>query len=252
MKQGDADPGRGPVQKESEMQVSDNVISLSEVHKTYEMGGEDVHALQGLSLDIRRGEFVAVMGPSGSGKSTLMNIVGLLDRPSSGEYTLDGQAVSGFSKGKQAEIRNQRIGFVFQQFNLLPRTTVLDNVLLPTIYSSVGGGRQRARELLDMVGLAEYESHKSNQISGGQMQRVAIARALIMEPSIILADEPTGNLDSRKSREIMELFEKINDEGATVVLITHEEDIAGYADRTVRLLDGRVVDDESGDHRWGS
>lgn len=227
------------------MPGNNKVIEMDDIHKTYHMDGEDVHALRGLSLDIARGEFVAIMGPSGSGKSTLMSITGLLDQPSSGEYRLDGETVSSFSKGRQAEIRNQRIGFVFQQFNLLARTTVLDNVLLPAIYGKRSDGRQYARGLIEKVGLADFEHHRSNQLSGGQMQRVAIARALIMEPSIILADEPTGNLDSGKSKEILELFHQINDEGATIVLITHDEEIAGYADRTIRLLDGRVVQTES-------
>ncbi len=227
------------------MPDSNITISLEDVYKTYHMGGEEVHALQGLSLDIARGEFVAVMGPSGSGKSTLINIIGLLDTPTSGECRLDSEKVDSLSKSEQAEIRNRRIGFVFQQFNLLPRMTVLDNVLLPSVYGNLDSGRRRARGLLEKVGLTGYEYHRSNQLSGGQMQRVAIARSLIMEPSIILADEPTGNLDSEKSREIMELFQEINVEGATIVLITHETDIAAYADRTVRLLDGRVVQNET-------
>ncbi len=224
----------------------DKVIELSDIRKSYRMGGEDVRALRGVSLDIERGEFAAVMGPSGSGKTTLMNIIGLLDDPTSGEYRLEGEMVSNLGRRRQADIRNSRIGFVFQQFNLLPRATVLENVLLPTIYGSGNGFRERAQELLGMVGLADFAHHRSNQLSGGEMQRVAIARALIMQPSLILADEPTGNLDSRRSAEIMELFRRINQEGATVVLITHERELAEYAGRIITLRDGSIVTEESG------
>ncbi len=224
------------------------VIELTDIHKSYAMGGEDVRAVRGVSLRIERGEFVAIMGPSGSGKTTLMNIIGLLDEPSAGEYRLEDEIVSHIGKRRQAEIRNSRIGFVFQQFNLLPRATVTENVLLPTIYGSGNGYRDRAQDLLTMVGLGGFGHHRSNQLSGGEMQRVAIARALIMQPSIILADEPTGNLDSKRSAEIMELFRRINRDGATVVLITHERELAGYADRVVTLRDGSIVGEEGASH----
>ena len=224
------------------MKNNNNVIELRDIHKVYKMGGEDVHALQGVSLNIKRGEFVAIMGPSGSGKTTLMNIIGLLDKPSSGDYNLDGKNVNRISKSEQAEIRNQEIGFVFQAFNLLPRTNVIDNVLLPTIYGENGDSRERALGLIEKLGLSDVAHHKSNQLSGGQIQRVAIARALIMEPFITIADQPTGNLDSVTSTEIMEVFREINGEGATVVLITHERELAAWADRTVKLLDGRIME----------
>ncbi len=210
----------------------------------YPTGEEDTVALRDVDLTVRKGEFVAIMGPSGSGKSSLMHILGLLDRPSGGRYFLNGEDVSGLTRNQQAAIRNRQIGFVFQQFNLLPRTTVLDNVLLPTLYGRVPDGLLRAVRVIDEVGLRDRTNHRSNQLSGGQIQRVAIARALIMEPSMILADEPTGNLDTEKSGEIMELFQQINAKGATVVLITHEEDIARYARRIIRLKDGRIVSDE--------
>jgi putative ABC transport system ATP-binding protein len=217
------------------------VIELKEIKKIYKTGEEDTIALNGIDLSIEEGEFVAIMGPSGSGKSTLMHILGLLDKPSKGDYILNGQNTNSLSASKQASMRNQHIGFVFQQFNLLARTTVLDNVLLPTLYGNSKNNIAKALKLIEEVGLGDRIHHKSNQLSGGQIQRVAIARALIMEPSIILADEPTGNLDSKRSIEIMQLFRKINSKGATVVLITHEEDIAAYADRTVRLRDGRII-----------
>jgi ABC-type lipoprotein export system ATPase subunit len=217
------------------------VIELKGIKKIYKTGDEDTVALNGIDLSIDKGEFVAIMGPSGSGKSTLMHILGLLDKPSQGDYILDGENISRLSVSKQSTVRNQQIGFVFQQFNLLPRTTVLDNVLLPTIYGKTKNNAVRALKLIEEVGLGDRIHHKSNQLSGGQIQRVAIARALIMEPAIILADEPTGNLDTKRSKEIMELFRKINKQGATVVLITHEEEIAAYADRTIRLRDGLIV-----------
>ncbi|HEY3374587.1 MAG TPA: ABC transporter ATP-binding protein [Candidatus Aquicultor sp.] len=217
------------------------VIELHSLRKVYRTGEEDTVALKGIDLTIDRGEFVAIMGPSGSGKSTLMHILGLLDTPTYGIYILDGQDVSGLRSQQQAVIRNQEIGFVFQQFNLLARTTVLDNVLLPTIYGRLPNARTRAIEVIDEVGLSDRISYKSNQLSGGQIQRVAIARALIMNPSIILADEPTGNLDTKTSKEIMQLFRDINENGATVILITHERDVARYADRTIRLRDGEIV-----------
>ncbi|HAI21888.1 MAG TPA: macrolide ABC transporter ATP-binding protein [Clostridiales bacterium UBA8153] len=219
------------------------VIALRDIHKTFRVGSEKVHALQGVSLTVARGEFVAVMGPSGSGKSTLMHIIGLLDRPSSGTYHLEGEDVSDLDRRRQAAIRNQRIGFVFQQFSLLPRTTVLDNVLLPTVYGRDGSAAARAREVLDQVGLGDRVRHRSNQLSGGQVQRVAIARALVMRPSLILADEPTGNLDSKTSRDILELLQAINGKGATLVLITHEAAIAQAARRVVRLHDGQIVEE---------
>ncbi|MEA1959816.1 MAG: ABC transporter ATP-binding protein [Bacillota bacterium] len=219
------------------------VIELKGIKKIYKTGDEDTIALNGIDLSIEEGEFVAIMGPSGSGKSTLMHILGLLDKPSTGDYMLDGQNISKLSVSKQSAVRNQQIGFVFQQFNLLPRTTVLDNVLLPTIYGKPRNN-VNAIKLIEDVGLGDRIHHKSNQLSGGQIQRVAIARALIMDPSIILADEPTGNLDTKRSKEILELFRKINKAGATVVLITHEEEIATYADRTIRLRDGQIVTKE--------
>jgi putative ABC transport system ATP-binding protein len=217
------------------------MIELKGITKVYKTGDEDTVALTDVDLKIDKGEFVAIMGPSGSGKSTLMHILGLLDKPSSGKYILDGQDVSRLNKNRQAAIRNRQIGFVFQQFILLPRTTVLDNVLLPAIYGKTRHSTVQAVKLLEEVGLGDRIRHKSNQLSGGQIQRVAIARALIMEPSIILADEPTGNLDSKKSQEIMEIFRKINKQGATLVLITHEQEMAKYADRVVRLIDGKIA-----------
>ncbi len=222
------------------MMQSMNAIELTDIRKLYRTGDEDTAALDGVDLAVKKGEFVAIMGPSGSGKSTLMHIIGLLDRPTSGLYKLDGQDVSTISKRKQAEIRNQKIGFVFQQFNLLPRTSVLENVLLPTIYGKVKDPQRRAKQLIERVGLADRLSNKSNQLSGGQVQRVAIARALVMDPAIILADEPTGNLDTKRSEEIMKLFRDINKAGATVVLITHEPDVAAYADRIIYIRDGVV------------
>lgn len=218
-----------------------NVIELKGITKVYRTGDEDTIALKNIDLTIKNGEFVAIMGASGSGKSTLMHILGLLDKPSSGKYILDDKDVSRLSMSNQATIRNQQIGFVFQQFNLLPRTTVLNNVLLPTIYGKTKNNLARAVQIIDEVGLSDRIKHKSNQLSGGQIQRVAIARALIMEPSIILADEPTGNLDSKRSEEIMELFRKINKKGKTIILITHEENVAKCADRIVKLSDGEIV-----------
>ena len=222
------------------------VIQLEHIHKTYTMGDVEVHALRGVSLTIREGEFVAIMGASGSGKSTTMNIIGCLDQPTRGEYILDGQDVSGMSKDERADIRCQKIGFVFQGFNLLSRTSALENVELPMLYAGVDSAQrdQRAREALAAVGLAGREQNHPNQLSGGQQQRVAVARALVNNPALILADEPTGNLDSRTSVEVMEIFQRLNRErGITLVLVTHEPDIADYAQRIVVFKDGKIKKD---------
>lgn len=218
-----------------------NVIEIKGITKVYKTGEEDTVALGGVDLTVKKGEFVAIMGPSGSGKSTLMHIIGLLDRPTAGQYKLDGIDVSKISKKQQAKIRNQEIGFVFQQFNLLTRTSALENILLPTIYGKVPNAEKKARSLLDKVGLGDRTKNKTNQLSGGQIQRVAIARALIMDPAIILADEPTGNLDSKRSDEVMKLLQEINKGGATIVLITHEPDVAKYAQRVITLRDGKIT-----------
>lgn len=224
------------------------IISTRELVKTYSLGEVEVRALRGVSIDIESGEFLSVIGPSGSGKSTFMHILGCLDRPTSGQYVLEGKDVSKLSKNELAVIRNRQIGFVFQGFNLLPRTSALDNVELPLLYSGNGmktaERRQRAQEALTEVGLADRANHHPNQMSGGQQQRVAIARALINEPSIVLADEPTGNLDSRTSVEVMDIFQALNtDRGITILLITHEQAIAEYGSRIVGFRDGRIVDD---------
>src|SRR2546423_3767731 len=222
------------------------VIHLEHIHKTYTMGDVDVHALRGISLTMREGEFVAIMGASGSGKSTTMNILGCLDQPTRGHYILDGQDVSEMSKDERADIRCQKIGFVFQGFNLLSRTSALENVELPMLYAGVTGAQryQRAMESLAAVGLAGREQNHPNQLSGGQQQRVAVARALVNDPALILADEPTGNLDSRTSVEVMEIFQRLNRErGITLVLVTHESDIASYADRVVIFKDGKIRKD---------
>jgi len=221
-------------------------IRLENVHKVYDLGEIQVHALRGVSMNIYPGEFVAVMGASGSGKSTLMNIVGCLDRPTKGQYFLDGKDVSGLTKRELAKIRSQKIGFVFQQFNLLSRTSALENVELPTIYSGipVEERARRAEDALRRVGLADRSGHFPSQLSGGQQQRVAIARALVNNPSLLLADEPTGNLDSRTSVEIMDIFQRLNGEhGLTVVIVTHEPDIAQYAKRALEFRDGRLKKD---------
>jgi putative ABC transport system ATP-binding protein len=222
------------------------VISVREVRKIYHLGETQVHALRGVSANIKPGDFVAIMGASGSGKSTFMNILGCLDRPTSGEYLLEGKDVSHLNKKELAAIRNQKIGFVFQGFNLLGRTTALENTELPLLYSRVAKKEQerRAREALDMVGLAQRADHFPSQLSGGQQQRVAIARALVNKPLILLADEPTGNLDSRTSVEVMEIFQKLNRDGLTIVLVTHEPDIARFAKRAIVFRDGHIKRDE--------
>jgi putative ABC transport system ATP-binding protein len=227
-------------------------IRLRNVNKVYEVGDIRVHALRDVSINIDQGEFVAIMGASGSGKSTLMNILGCLDRPSSGQYLLDDVSVSELAKRDLADIRNQKIGFVFQGFNLLPRTTALENVELPLLYDRTGrvtDSSEMASEALASVGLGDRLDHEPNQLSGGQQQRVAIARALVNEPTIILADEPTGNLDSRTSVEVISVFQGLNDRGITIVLVTHEAEIALYAKRVIDLKDGRVVKDEPVVHR---
>ena len=221
------------------------LIQARDLRKTYHVGDQVVHALDGLDLDIRTNEYVALMGPSGSGKSTLMNMLGCLDSPTSGSYILNGQDVSRLEDDALAEIRNREIGFVFQTFNLLPRYTALENVALPMVYAGMAKAerQERAREVLEQVGLADRMDHRPNELSGGQRQRVAVGRALVLRPSIILADEPTGNLDTATSEEVMELFGDIQKAGNTVILVTHEEDIAAFAHRTVRLRDGRVESD---------
>lgn len=228
------------------------VIKLDHIHKIYKMGDIEVHALRGVSLGIRQGEFIAVMGVSGSGKSTMMNIIGCLDQPTRGTYNLDGHDVSKLSKDDRADIRNRKIGFVFQGFNLLSRTSAIENVELPMLYAGIGTPerRRRAQEALEAVGLAGRENNHPNQLSGGQQQRVAIARALVNEPTIILADEPTGALDSRTSVEVMEIFQRLNRErGITLLLVTHEHDIAEYAQRVVIFRDGKIKSDEPVLHR---
>jgi putative ABC transport system ATP-binding protein len=222
------------------------VIRVEDVHKYYELGETRVHALRGVSVEIRRGEFVAIMGASGSGKSTFMNLLGCLDRPSSGRYLLEGIDVSKHDKSALAQIRNQKIGFVFQGFNLLARTTALENTELPTLYTKIPNDerQRRAIEALTLVGLADRMEHFPSQMSGGQQQRVAVARALVNRPSILLADEPTGNLDSRTSVEIMEVFQDLNDKGLTIVLVTHEHDVAQFAKRVMVFRDGKIRKDE--------
>jgi len=223
------------------------LIEVRGLQKQYQMGAETVRALRGVDLTIGRNEYVAIMGPSGSGKSTFMNLIGCLDTPSAGEYILNGQKVAGMKDDDLARIRNREIGFVFQTFNLLPRSTALENVELPLVYAGVGKAERRARatEALRAVELADRLDHRPNELSGGQRQRVAIARALVTRPSIILADEPTGNLDSRTSEEIMSLFQRLHAEGQTIIMVTHEPDIAAHADRVVTLKDGVIASDRS-------
>lgn len=225
--------------------MSNLLINISDIKRDFILGNEKINVLKGINLKIQKGEYVALMGPSGSGKSTLMNILGCLDTPTSGSYILNGNDVSKMHDNELAEIRNKEIGFVFQTFNLLPRTTALDNVALPMIYAgfSKSDRKKRAEEVLTQVGLSDRMDHQPNQLSGGQRQRVAVARALVNKPSIILADEPTGNLDSKTSIEIMMLFEEIHKNGNTVILVTHEEEIAAYAKRVIRLRDGNIESD---------
>jgi len=225
--------------------MSQAIIHLEDIHKSYYMGKQELPVLKGISLNILKNEYVALMGPSGSGKSTLMNIIGCLDTASNGKYILNTQDVSQMEDNALAEVRNQEIGFVFQQFNLLPRLTALENVALPLVYAGMSKKlrNEKAKQVLEMVSLTDRSHHKPNELSGGQCQRVAIARALVNDPSIILADEPTGNLDSKTSQEIMEIFGDIHSRGNTVILVTHEEDIANHALRIIRLKDGAVESD---------
>ncbi len=227
------------------MEKASEIIRLEDIRRIYRVGNQEVRALDGVSLSVYQNEYVAIMGPSGSGKSTLMNILGCLDSPSSGHYILNGVDVSEMEDGELADVRNREIGFVFQSFNLLPRYNALENVALPMVYAGVPARErmERAAAALESVALSERMDHKPNELSGGQKQRVALARALINDPSIILADEPTGNLDTHTSIEIMRLFEEIHSRGNTVIVVTHEEDIAAYARRIIRLRDGRVESD---------
>ncbi len=221
------------------------IIEARDIQKEYRMGTQTVHALRGVSFEIKKNEYVAIMGPSGSGKSTMMNVIGCLDTPSKGDYILNGHDVKKLTDNQLAEVRNREIGFVFQTFNLLPRSSALANVELPLIYAGMSSRerRKRAVEVLEKVGLADRMDHKPNELSGGQRQRVAIARALVNHPSILLADEPTGNLDSKTGNEIMELFDELHQAGNTIILVTHEEDIAGHARRVIRLRDGLLESD---------
>ncbi|HKV24951.1 MAG TPA: ABC transporter ATP-binding protein [Candidatus Acidoferrum sp.] len=234
------------IEAQSPVHDADVVIRVEDAHRFYDLGETRVHALRGVSLEIRRGEFVAIMGASGSGKSTFMNMLGCLDRPTSGRYFLEGSDVSTLDKRSLAQIRNRKLGFVFQGFNLLARTTALENTALPTLYTKIDAAerQKRAAEALAMVGLANRSEHFPSQMSGGQQQRVAVARALVNRPSILLADEPTGNLDSRTSIEIMQIFQELNDKGLTIVLVTHEHDIAQFAKRILIFRDGKIRKDE--------
>ncbi|HEY5566635.1 MAG TPA: ABC transporter ATP-binding protein [Gammaproteobacteria bacterium] len=224
---------------------TDAIIRTHNLQRHYRMGDETIHALSGVDLSIGRGEYVAIMGPSGSGKSTLMNMIGCLDTPDEGEYWLNGKLVSAMKERELARVRNKEVGFVFQTFNLLPRTNALHNVEMPLIYSGMRRKERlaRARDALQRVGLGERMNHRPNEMSGGQRQRVAVARALVTEPSILLADEPTGNLDSTTSRDIMGLFDELHASGHTIILVTHEADIAGHAERIISLLDGAIAED---------
>jgi putative ABC transport system ATP-binding protein len=234
------------IQRGEELKRQGIVIRTYDLWKTYVMGDQEIHAVSGVDIEIKRGEYVAIMGPSGSGKSTLMNLIGCLDTPTRGQYYINGNLVSEMSDDELARIRNKEIGFVFQTFNLLPRATSLHNVELPLIYAGMTKHQrlEQARRALENVGLGERMSHKPNELSGGQRQRVAIARALVNDPSIILADEPTGNLDSKTGEEIMQLFEQLYDQGNTIIVVTHEEDIARHARRIVRLRDGFIESDQ--------
>ena len=235
----------GPVEK-----TDDRLIQIEHLVKSYMLGEVEVHALRGVSLKVSRGEFVAIMGASGSGKSTFMNILGCLDKPTKGTYILEGIDVSRLSRDELAQIRNQKIGFVFQGFNLLSRTTAIENVELPLLYNSAGNGerRERAIKALQLVGLGDRLYHYPNQLSGGQQQRVAVARALVNNPSIVLADEPTGNLDSRTSVEVMDVFRQLNEQGITIILVTHEPDIAQFAKRQIVFRDGKIRSDRLNDN----
>ena len=230
---------------ESMMPVKTSMLAISDVTRTYTMGDQEVQALRGVTLNINKGEYIAIMGPSGSGKSTLMNMIGCLDVPSSGTYLLEGQSVGEMTEDQLADIRNQKIGFVFQTFNLVPRASVFQNVELPLIYKGMPKKERKrvAEEAIQSVGLGDRTHHKPNELSGGQRQRVAIARALVCNPSIILADEPTGNLDTKTGEEIMELLNSLHEKGNTIVLVTHEDEIAGHAQRILRLRDGLVESD---------
>jgi putative ABC transport system ATP-binding protein len=220
------------------------MIELENIVKIYKLGDIEISALNGVDCYVGTGEMVSIMGPSGSGKSTLMNLIGCLDRPTSGKYLLDGTDVSSLNDDQLANIRNKKIGFVFQSFNLLPQATTVANVELPLVYSGVGNKRKRAFEALELVGMAQRATHRPSEISGGEQQRVAIARALVNNPSLILADEPTGNLDTQTSQGIMLLLQRLNSQGITIVLVTHEEDIAGYTQRTIYLRDGKIVSEK--------
>jgi len=220
------------------------MIELENIVKVYKLGDIEIIALNGVDCHVKTGEMVSIMGPSGSGKSTLMNLIGCLDRPTSGKYILDGTDVSSLNDDQLAEIRNKKIGFVFQSFNLLPQATTVANVELPLVYSSIGNKHNRALEALELVGMAQRATHRPSEISGGEQQRVAIARALVNNPSLILADEPTGNLDTQTSQGIMLLLQRLNSQGITIVLVTHEEDIAAYTQRTIYLRDGKIVSEK--------